>query len=441
MNVKLIRAIVAAIALLPALAGAQSSPGFVFGQVPTAAQWNSYFAGKMDYTGGGIPISSGGTGATTAAGARASLGLGTAAIYPIGTSGTTVPLLNSANTWAAAQTFSSTINGNTWTPGTGTLNLTSKTLTISGSVTLAGSDGATLNYGAGGTLGTGAFASAYILPAATSSTLGGVKPDGTSIANTAGAISWGLPASLSTSYLSTKQVAGTTGTTANTLCKIDSTGNVVTAAAADVGILGICVTTKTSGQNVEVATRGVINCVADNATTVGNRLIPGTSTPGTCRDSGQASSSGIQSSTQIIGIAKTAVSGGANVSVQLFGPGHYGTSLTAGTRLGWRVVSMADATSITPTGDTADENTQINTQAIGTLTVNNPSGTPADGQRLVLRIKSTNVQTFSWGGIYRGSLDTPLPTVSSGSSLTDYIAFLYNGADSKFDLVGLNFGH
>lgn len=41
---------------------------------------------------------------------------------------------------------------------------TSKTLTVSNNVTLAGTDGSTLNIGAGGTLGTGAFTSAYTHP-------------------------------------------------------------------------------------------------------------------------------------------------------------------------------------------------------------------------------------------------------------------------------------
>ena len=36
--------------LVSSLAIGQSSPGLVNGQVPTAAQWNSYFANKMDYT-------------------------------------------------------------------------------------------------------------------------------------------------------------------------------------------------------------------------------------------------------------------------------------------------------------------------------------------------------------------------------------------------------
>ena len=46
-----------------------------------------------------------------------------------------------------------------------------------------------ISSGVRGGLGTGAYAAAYVLPTATNSILGGVKPDGTSILNTAGAIS------------------------------------------------------------------------------------------------------------------------------------------------------------------------------------------------------------------------------------------------------------
>lgn len=46
---------------------------------------------------------------TDAAGSRTALGLGTAAVQNIGTSGATVPLLNTANTWAAVQAFGANI--------------------------------------------------------------------------------------------------------------------------------------------------------------------------------------------------------------------------------------------------------------------------------------------------------------------------------------------
>lgn len=106
-----------------------------------------------------------------------------------------------------------------------------------------------------------------------------------------------------------------------------------------------------------------------------------------------------------------------------------------------RVVDMADATSFTPTGNTADINTHTNTQAIGTLTANAPTGNPVQGQMLLLQLKTTNVQTFSWNAIYRGSNDVALPTASTGSSKTDKILFQYNATDTKWDIVAKSLGY
>jgi len=50
-----------------------------------------------------VGLANGGTGATTASAARTNLGLGTAAVATIGTSGNNVPLLNTANSWSASQ--------------------------------------------------------------------------------------------------------------------------------------------------------------------------------------------------------------------------------------------------------------------------------------------------------------------------------------------------
>lgn len=87
---------------------------------------------------------------------------GTAASRDTGTSGTKVPLLNgnltwgSTNQWSSTSTFNgavvlnSTISGYTLTPGTATI-------AFSNSLTFAGTDGSTLNIGAGGTLGSAAF--------------------------------------------------------------------------------------------------------------------------------------------------------------------------------------------------------------------------------------------------------------------------------------------
>lgn len=106
-----------------------------------------------------------------------------------------------------------------------------------------------------------------------------------------------------------------------------------------------------------------------------------------------------------------------------------------------RVVTVADATSFTPTGDTADINTQTNTQVAGTLTMNAPSGTPTNGQTIEVIIKSTNAQTFSWNAIYRGSTTTALPTATTGASKTDRFWFQYNTTDTKWDITEANYGY
>ncbi|NKJ03147.1 hypothetical protein [Rhizobium sp. SG741] len=68
-----------------------------------------------------LAIGDGGTGASTASGARTNLGLGTAATQNTGTSGTAIPFLDGANTWSGVQTFTSTSQANVFnTPAANT---------------------------------------------------------------------------------------------------------------------------------------------------------------------------------------------------------------------------------------------------------------------------------------------------------------------------------
>lgn len=105
-----------------------------------------------------------------------------------------------------------------------------------------------------------------------------------------------------------------------------------------------------------------------------------------------------------------------------------------------RQVSMADATSVTPTSDTADINTFTSTQGAGTLTVGAPSGTPTDGQKLVLRLKSTNAQTYSFNGTYAFSTTVTAPTTLAAGK-TDYLGLMWNATNTKWDVVAVDQGH
>lgn len=118
-------------------------------------------------------------------------------------------------------------------------------------------------------------------------------------------------------------------------------------------------------------------------------------------------------------------------------------TVTAGYLIGAaqpRIVTITDGTSITINADTTDIAIQSNTQSAGTLTINAPTGTPYNGQRIILRLISTNSQAFSWNAIFAGSVDLPLPTVCSGSGKYDYLGFIYNSTAAKWQLLSKVFG-
>jgi hypothetical protein len=113
-----------------------------------------------------------------------------------------------------------------------------------------------------------------------------------------------------------------------------------------------------------------------------------------------------------------------------------GTQTLTNKRVTNRIGTVASASTITPTSNTAD---QYNVTALATTaSFAIPSGTPTDGQRLSIRIEASSTQTISWvttAGGYR-VIGTTLPT-SAPSGKTIYVGCIYNEQDSFWDVVAV----
>lgn len=193
-----------AAALWSTAALAQSSPNLIFGYVPTAAEWNALFAGKQD-TLGYIPLSSAGGTMT-----------GELVTAPVATSGSGLNLPPGAaptspvngDVWTTSAGLYAQINGSTigpfsagGSPGgssgqvqtnnggggfSGIANAALTALINTATTSLSGALPAWPNTTTTFFRGDGTYAA---IPTATTSVLGLVKPDGSSILISAGVIS------------------------------------------------------------------------------------------------------------------------------------------------------------------------------------------------------------------------------------------------------------
>lgn len=100
-----------------------------------------------------------------------------------------------------------------------------------------------------------------------------------------------------------------------------------------------------------------------------------------------------------------------------------------------RITSEASNATPTPNADTTD--VHIITALAAAATFAAPTGTPTQGQQLIIRIKDNGAaRTLGWNAIYRASSDLALPSTTILSK-TLYCGFIYNATDAKWDLIAL----
>jgi hypothetical protein len=108
---------------------------------------------------------------------------------------------------------------------------------------------------------------------------------------------------------------------------------------------------------------------------------------------------------------------------------------TLSARYATKVANTATATSMTP--NVSASNQFSYTALAADLTINAPTGTPTDGERLLFRIKDDGTsRVITWDAIYR-IIGTILPT-NTVVTKTMYIGCIYNAADTKWDVIAVS---
>jgi len=105
--------------------------------------------------------------------------------------------------------------------------------------------------------------------------------------------------------------------------------------------------------------------------------------------------------------------------------------------IGGQPRTVTIVSSATPTPDAGITDIYTVTALAAAATFGAPTGTPVNGQKLIIRIKDdATARTLAWNAIYRAGTDVALPTTTVISK-TLYCGFIYNSTDSKWDLVAL----
>jgi hypothetical protein len=113
-------------------------------------------------------------------------------------------------------------------------------------------------------------------------------------------------------------------------------------------------------------------------------------------------------------------------------------TLISSTRINPRAVAAGSTSgTLTPNGDTTDVFNAFG--LTGAITVATPSGTPVDGQRLMLRFEDNGTgRGITWtgtSGAYR-AVGVTLPTTTVASKVT-YVGCVYNSTDVFWDAIAV----
>jgi hypothetical protein len=103
-------------------------------------------------------------------------------------------------------------------------------------------------------------------------------------------------------------------------------------------------------------------------------------------------------------------------------------------RIDPRVFSTASASSVTP--DVSLYDAYAFTALAAGLTINAPTGTPVNGNKLIFRILDDGTtRTLTWNATYT-VIGVTLPTATTANK-TSYVGCIYNAANTRWDVVAV----
>jgi hypothetical protein len=111
-----------------------------------------------------------------------------------------------------------------------------------------------------------------------------------------------------------------------------------------------------------------------------------------------------------------------------------GTETLTNKRIDPRVTSAASASSLTP--DISVSDVYAYTALAAGLTINAPTGTPLDGDKLIFRLLDNGTsRSLTWNGTYT-VIGVTLPTATTISKTT-YVGCIYNANNTRWDVIAV----
>lgn len=116
-----------------------------------------------------------------------------------------------------------------------------------------------------------------------------------------------------------------------------------------------------------------------------------------------------------------------------------GTLLTSPIIKGEATVALADAATIATDASLGN----IFTVTLGGNRTMGAPTNPTNGQKIIYRLKQdgTGTRTMTWNAVFRFSTDVPVPTLTTTINKTDYVGFVYNSTDTKWDALAVSKGY